>query len=155
MRLRSSLGYGDGYGDTDRLPFYKNYFAGGFGSVRGYRDNTLGPRSCAVALCPNDPDPEVVGGNILIEGGAELVVPTPFAANNRQLRTVLFFDAGNVYDTEIPGAAVDITRLRYSAGVSLAWLTAIGPLSFSLSRPINKQDRDDTQNFQFTIGQGF
>lgn len=155
LRLRSSLGYGDGYGDTDRLPFYKNYFAGGFGSVRGYRDNTLGPRSCAVALCPNDPDPEVVGGNILIEGGAELVVPTPFAANNRQLRTVLFFDAGNVYDTEIPGAAVDLGLLRYSAGVSLSWLTAIGPLSFSLSRPINKQDRDDTQNFQFTIGQGF
>lgn len=155
VRLHTSLGYGDGYGDTSRLPFYKNYFAGGFGSVRGYGDNKLGPKSCSVALCPNDPYPEVVGGNILIEGGAELIVPTPFAAGNRQLRTVFFVDAGNAYDTSIPGYALDMSLLRYSAGINLAWLTAIGPLSFSLSHPVNKQPGDKTQAFQFTIGQGF
>lgn len=155
IRLHTSLGYGDSYGDTSRLPFYKNYFAGGFGSVRGYSDNTLGAKSCSVALCPNDPYPEVVGGNILVEGGAELIVPTPFAAGNRQLRTVLFVDAGNAYDTGVPGYDVDLSLLRYSAGINLQWLTAIGPLSFSLSRPLNEQPGDDTQAFQFTIGQGF
>ncbi len=155
LRLHTSLGYGDSYGDTSRLPFYKNYFAGGFGSVRGYSDNSLGAKSCSVALCPNDPFPEVVGGNILVEGGAELVVPTPFAAGNRQLRTVLFVDAGNAYDTDVPGYGLDGSMLRYSAGINLQWLTAIGPLSFSLSRPLNKQPEDDTQAFQFTIGQGF
>lgn len=155
MRLHTSLGYGDNYGDTSRLPFYKNYFAGGFGSVRGYEDNTLGAKSCSVALCPNDPYPEVVGGNILIEGGAELIVPTPFAAGNRQLRTVVFLDAGNAYDTEVPGYGLDMSLMRYSAGINLSWLTAIGPLSFSLSRPLNKQPGDATQAFQFTIGQGF
>lgn len=155
MRLHTSLGYGDNYSDTSRLPFYKNYFAGGFGSVRGYEDNTLGAKSCSVALCPNDPYPEVVGGNILIEGGAELIVPTPFAAGNRQLRTVVFLDAGNAYDTEVPGYGLDMSLMRYSAGINLSWLTAIGPLSFSLSRPLNKQPGDATQAFQFTIGQGF
>lgn len=155
LRLHTSLGYGDSYGDTSRLPFYKNYFAGGFGSVRGYSDNSLGAKSCSVALCPNDPFPEVVGGNILVEGGVELVVPTPFAAGNRQLRTVLFVDAGNAYDTDVPGYELDGSMLRYSAGINLQWLTAIGPLSFSLSRPLNKQPEDDTQAFQFTIGQGF
>ena len=155
MRLHTSLGYGGNYGDTSRLPFYKNYFAGGFGSVRGYEDNTLGAKSCSVALCPNDPYPEVVGGNILIEGGAELIVPTPFAAGNRQLRTVVFLDAGNAYDTEVPGYGLDMALMRYSAGINLSWLTAIGPLSFSLSRPLNKQPGDETQAFQFTIGQGF
>jgi outer membrane protein insertion porin family len=154
-RLHGSLGYGDGYGDSDLLPFYKNYFAGGFGSVRGYRDNRMGPRSCAIAFCPNDPDPEVVGGNVLIEGGAELIVPTPFAANNRQVRTVLFLDVGNVFDTNISGYYPEMGDLRYTAGVSLSWLTAIGPLSFSLARPLNKQPGDETRVFQFTIGQGF
>ena len=154
-RLHGALGYGDGYGNTPMLPFYKNYFAGGFGSVRGYRDNRMGPRSCAVALCPNDPSPEVVGGNVLIEGGAEIVVPTPFAADNRQLRTTLFVDAGNVFDTDIAGYYPDLGKLRYTTGVSLAWLTAIGPLSFSLTRPLNKQPGDETRVFQFSIGQGF
>lgn len=153
-RAHGNLGYGGGYGDSSTLPFYKNYFAGGFGSVRGYRDNTLGPKSPAVNLNP-DPDPEVIGGNVLVEAGVELIIPTPFAAANRQLRTVLFVDAGNVFDTENSAYKVDAQDMRYSAGIALAWLTAIGPLSFSLSQPFNDQEDDDTQVFQFSIGQGF
>lgn len=144
VRLRTELGYGY------KLPFYKNFFAGGYGSVRGWRDNRLGPRSGTSAT---DPDPEYVGGNILIENGVELIVPTPFARDNRQLRTVLFVDSGMAYHTELPGYNLDLGEIRYSAGVSLAWLTAIGPLTFSLSRPLNKQPGDETQAFQFTIGQ--
>lgn len=154
-RLYGNLGYGDGYGDTSTLPFYKHYFAGGFGSVRGYSDNSMGPRSCAVVFCPNDPDPEVVGGNVLVEGGAELIFPTPFAADNRKVRTVFFVDVGNVFDTDIPGYYPELAELRYAAGISLSWLTAIGPLSFSLARPLNEQPGDDTRAFQFSIGQGF
>jgi len=102
-----------------------------------------------------DPDPEYVGGNIQVENGVELIVPTPFARDNRQLRTVFFVDSGMVYHTELPGYELDLSQIRYTAGVSLAWLTAIGPLTFSLSRPLNKQDGDETQAFQFTIGQSF
>jgi len=148
VRFRTDLGYGY------QLPFYKNFFSGGYGSVRGYRDNRLGPRSPSPAYTV-DPDPEYVGGNIQVENGVELIVPTPFARDNRQLRTVFFVDSGMVYHTELPGYELDLSQIRYTAGVSLAWLTAIGPLTFSLSRPLNKQDGDETQAFQFTIGQSF
>ena len=144
VRLRTDLGFGDS------LPFYRNFFAGGYGSVRGYRDNTLGPRSPSFV---GDPDPEIVGGNILVENSAELIVPTPFAKNNRQLRTVFFVDSGMVYDRGNADYGFDLGDLRYSAGVSLAWLTAIGPLSFSVSKPFNSQLNDEKQSFQFTIGQ--
>ena len=144
VRLRTDLGFGDS------LPFYRNFFAGGYGSVRGYRDNTLGPRSPSFV---GDPDPEIVGGNILVENSAELIVPTPFAKNNRQLRTVFFVDSGMVYDRGSADYGFDLGDLRYSAGVSLAWLTAIGPLSFSISKPFNSQLNDEKQSFQFTIGQ--
>ena len=144
VRLRTDLGFGDS------LPFYRNFFAGGYGSVRGYRDNTLGPRSPSFV---GDPDPEIVGGNIVFENSAELIVPTPFAKNNRQLRTVFFVDSGMVYDRGSADYGFDLGDLRYSAGVSLAWLTAIGPLSFSISKPFNSQLNDEKQSFQFTIGQ--
>jgi outer membrane protein insertion porin family len=150
VRLRTDLGFGDS------LPFYRNFFAGGYGSVRGYRDNTLAPRSSSIKfLEPIDSTSEVVGGNILVENSAELIVPTPFAKNNRQLRTVLFVDSGMVYDRGSANYSFDLGDLRYSAGISLAWLTAIGPLSFSISKPFNSQLNDDKQSFQFTIGQPF
>lgn len=146
VRLRTDLGYGN------NLPFYKNFFAGGYGSVRGYRDNRLGPRSASPAYV-SDPDPEYVGGNILIENSAELIVPTPFAKDSRQLRTVFFVDSGMAYHTDLPGYEFAPSTMRYTTGISLAWLTAIGPLTFSLSRPLNKAPGDETQAFQFTIGQ--
>ncbi len=169
-RLHTNLGYGAGYGELDTLPFYKNYFAGGFGSVRGYKDNRMGPRSPSVAFVPPsqggtcvissanpcvDGDPEVVGGNVLVEGGFDLIFPTPFAADNRQIRTQFFVDIGNVYSTTMAGYNLDLTELRATAGVSLSWLTAIGPLAFSLAQPLNDKPGDDTQVFQFSIGQGF
>jgi outer membrane protein insertion porin family len=154
MRLHSSLGYGGGFGNSDQLPFFKNYFAGGFGSVRGFRDNTLGARSPTVGVV-NDTDPSIIGGNILVTGGAELVVPTPFGADNRQLRTVLFLDGGNAYDSYLPGNYFDLYNMRYSTGVALSWLTPIGPLSFALAKPLRDQPGDKTQVFQFSIGQGF
>jgi len=146
VRLRTDLGFGDS------LPFYKNYFAGGYGSVRGFKDNTLGPRSPSFT---DDPDPEVVGGNVLVENSLELIVPTPFAKDYRQLRTVFFIDSGMVYARNDTVYGFDLGDLRYSAGISLAWLTAIGPLSFSLSHPFNAKPTDEKQTFQFTIGQPF
>ncbi|MCB1658336.1 MAG: BamA/TamA family outer membrane protein, partial [Pseudomonadales bacterium] len=93
--------------------------------------------------------------NVLVENSVELIVPTPFAKDYRQLRTVFFVDSGMVYYRNNPPYNFDLSNLRYSAGVSIAWLTAIGPLSFSLSRPFNDQATDEKQSFQFTIGQPF
>lgn len=151
-RLRTDLGYGNGvFGDTT-LPFYKNFFAGGFGSVRGFRENTLGPTSPSY---PGDTDPNPVGGNVLVEASAELILPMPFMKDSSSVRSVLFLDTGNAYDTHLEGYDVSLEGLRMSAGVGLSWVTPIGPLTFALAKPIRKQDGDKTQTFQFTIGQGF
>lgn len=160
LRSRGEVGFGDGYGDERVLPFFENYYAGGIGSVRGYESRSLGPRSDALAYAQNDqpdPDPDPIGGNMLVEGSLELIFPTPFAADNRSVRTFFFADAGNVFQTEIQNNLFEPSteELRYSAGVGLSWLTAIGPLGFSLARPIDDRPGDDTEVFQFSLGQSF
>ncbi|MFV3334471.1 outer membrane protein assembly factor BamA [Pseudomonas sp. NY15437] len=174
MRFHTELGYGGAYGDTDRLPFYENYYAGGFNSVRGFKDSSLGPRSTPSKARNNgdgpddqgrytdpDQDPQAFGGNILITGGAELLFPLPFVKDQRQLRTVLFYDIGNVFDTDCPISTtqgcdgVKFQDMAMSAGVGLTWITALGPLSFSLATPIKKPDNAETQIFQFSLGQTF
>lgn len=160
VRFRGDVGFGDGYGDESRLPFYKNYYAGGFNSIRGYEERSLGPRETKSKFDYGDPD--ALGGNLLLEAGLELIFPTPFVEDDRSVRTALFFDAGNVFDThrtdlEKDAGAIDLSpdELRYSVGVGLSWLTAIGPLAFSLSKPIKDQEGDETQVFQFSLGQPF
>lgn len=166
LRLHTDLGFGRGFGGTDRMPFYEHYYAGGIGSVRGFEGSTLGPKSTPNV---NDPDQDSLpfGGNIKITGGAEVIFPAPFVKDQRSLRTALFFDVGNIYDTQCtqtktvegdknPGCGdVDLGELRYSVGVGLSWLTALGPLGFSLAMPLNADSADDAQVFQFTLGQTF
>lgn len=166
LRMHTNLGLARSFGSTQRVPFYEHYYAGGIGSVRGFRDSTLGPKST-----PNesnlDRDELPFGGNIKVTGGAELIFPVPFIKDQSALRTVLFVDVGNVYDTYCtsnslpsgdnnPGCGkFDAGDLRYSAGVGLSWITALGPLGFSLAAPLNSESADDTQVFQFTLGQTF
>ncbi|PHS71320.1 MAG: outer membrane protein assembly factor BamA [Cycloclasticus sp.] len=140
LYLNGDFGYGDSYGDADSLPFFENYYAGGKGSVRGFTDNTLGPRDAF-----DDP----IGGSVKLVGNAEFIFPVPFMADNNSVRLSTFVDAGNVYDDEI-----DLGELRYSVGVSAKWLSPFGALSFSLAQPINKGDDDEIQTFQFAFGSG-
>lgn len=157
VRARGEVGYGDGYGDRDQMPFYEHYYAGGFGSVRGYEANSLGNRVDRVnsqGTRYSDDDP--FGGNLLTEAGLELIVPTPFAGDTRSMRTSLFLDAGQVFDTARDGdPEEELGEVRASAGVSFQWITAVGPLAFSLAKPLNEQSGDDTQVFQFSLGQSF
>ncbi|NLZ79073.1 MAG: outer membrane protein assembly factor BamA [Gammaproteobacteria bacterium] len=163
LRFHTDLGYAESYGSTSELPFYENYYAGGFNSVRGFKDSSLGPRSTP---SKNDPDqkPLPFGGNVLIQGGVELLFPMPFVKDQRSLRTVLFWDVGNVFDTHCSsaqksrneaGCGIKYDNLASSVGVGLTWVTALGPLSFSLGAPIKKPDNADTQVFQFSLGQTF
>ncbi|WP_372876158.1 outer membrane protein assembly factor BamA [Pseudomonas sp.] len=169
LRFHTQLGYGDSYGSTEELPFYEHYYAGGFGSVRGFEDSSLGPRSTpstganpGTQLDP-DQDPLPFGGNVLIQGGVELLFPMPFVKDQRSLRTALFWDVGNVFDTNCSATqkavsdscSLDAGSLASSVGVGLTWITALGPLSFSLAMPIVKPDDADTQVFQFSLGQTF
>jgi len=138
--LNGEIGYGDSYGDAESLPFFENYFAGGKGSVRGFTDNTLGPRDIF-----NDP----IGGSVKLVGNAEFIFPVPFAADTKTVRLSAFVDAGNVYDNEI-----DLGEIRYSVGVSAKWLSPFGALSFSLATPLNEEENDELQTFQFSFGSG-
>jgi len=152
LRGRTEVGYGDGYDGRDVMPFYEHFYAGGYGSVRGYEANSLGPRA---TNSPNDlSDPDPFGGSVLTEGSLELIFPTPFAGDSRSMRTAFFVDAGQVFD---PDRDFDPAgdEIRLSAGVGFQWITAVGPLAFSLAKPLNDKSGDDTQIFQFSLGQTF
>lgn len=176
VRLRGDLGYGDGYGDLDQLPFFKNYRAGGIGSVRGYRSSSLGPQGLTKYNAVNGEPvyverPQALGGNILIETSLELIFPFPFVEDRSSLRSVLFVDAGNVFtescyqpnDPDVPSltehpfcqSGVDLSELRLSTGIAVTWVTAIGPLTFTYSFPLNDKPGDRTEGFEFSLGQVF
>jgi outer membrane protein insertion porin family len=156
--MRADLGYGDGIGGTKGLPFFENFFAGGPRTVRGWRENTLGPRETTL-----DRDP--IGGNVKIAGSLELFAPPPVGGDfEKTLRMGAFFDFGNVwstFDPKLSGVSLveptgfSISDLRYSAGLSATWLSPVGALSVSLAYPFNEKDQDETQVFQFGIGQTF
>jgi outer membrane protein insertion porin family len=141
-KLKGELGYGDGLGDTGGLPFYKNFFAGGSSTVRGYSSRSLGPRD---VLPPRDP----TGGNRRILVNTELLFPVPGAKTDKSTRLALFIDGGMVYG---PGEKLDVGELRYAAGLAFNWYSPVGPLSFSLAKPLNDKPGDETESFQFTLG---
>ncbi len=206
LRFRGRFGFGAGYGGTDELPFFENFYAGGFGSVRGYKRNTLGPRGTPArayqyAVMPDgqlayvartsasgdetlvegisyDGNDDPVGGNVVIDGSVELIVPTPFVKDQSSMQTSVFFDFGNVYDTTCSDAVPTIVGanvvrpyggkqvncsglsfspgdLRYSTGVGLTWVTGFGPLMFSVAKPLNAGSDDESEVFQFSMGQTF
>jgi outer membrane protein insertion porin family len=140
---RANIGYGDGYGNTDGLPFFENYYAGGLRTIRGFKANTLGPQYS---------DGEAAGGAFRLIGSAEAIFPTPFFSENKNLRMSGFFDAGNVF-TSVSDFKTD--EVRYSTGVSLLWLSPFGPLALSAALPLNASKDDDVENFQFSFGVPF
>jgi outer membrane protein insertion porin family len=136
------LGLGKGLqGQT--LPFYKNYFSGGLGSVRGFEVGTLGPR---------DITGPVIGGAKKINFNTEFLMPFPGAGNDRSLRLYGFYDMGNVY---AESEKMDLKMLRSSAGVGLSWVSPMGPLRFAWAKPIRKFQGDKIQELQFQIGTSF
>lgn len=141
--LTGGVGYGDTYAGSQQYPIFQNFYAGGIGSVRGYRDNTLGPL---------DSNGLPLGGRLRVTGSAELLFPPPFVHENQSVRLSLFLDMGNVYKDV---SSFSASQLRYSAGVSLIWLTPFGALDFSLGMPLNARSTDQKQPFQFTIGAPF
>ena len=156
--FNTELGYGDGYAGK-QYPFFKNFYGGGIGSVRGYDTSSLGPR---------DTDGDASGGNRKLNFSLELLTPIPGA--DRTLRMFTFLDGGWVwgrkafYKQLADGSyavdrykkdKLDLGDLRYSVGFGLAWISPMGPLKLSFAFPLNKKDSDELQRFQFQIGTGF
>lgn len=164
LKFSGNLGYADTLGSNDPFPFYENFYAGGLGSVRGYTSNTLGQRTTPATEGGRN---RTLGGNVSVEGSAEIIFPLPFIENQRALQTSLFIDGGNTFLTSCYdvldadagrqqcSSGVDLGDLRYSAGIGLSWLTPVGPLTFSIAEPLNDESGDDTQFFQFSLGQTF
>lgn len=214
LRLRTTLGWADSYGGTDELPFFEHFYAGGFGSVRGFERNTLGPRATpveraytqfsawddlngdghvdstetfdAVNILCEDPAmggyniattcrpgqlmtsrtqqiterTRSFGGNLLVETSMEIIFPLPFIEDQRMFQAAFFVDAGNVFDTNCNSTQVncydfDLDRVSVAVGVGLTWISAFGPMTFSLSEPLQQNEFDEDKRFQFSLGQTF
>jgi outer membrane protein insertion porin family len=134
------LGMAEGYSDKP-LPFFKNYYAGGPGSVRGYS---------ALSLGPTDANGTVLGGNRKLTGGMEVLFPVPGALQDKSLRLAWFVDGGNVFINSI-----EPRELRYSTGLAFAWSSPFGPLKLSFAQPLNARSTDHVQRLQFTFGTAF
>ncbi len=150
FKLNGEVAYGDGYGNTGDLPFFENYFAGGTGSVRGFKNNTLGPRSTQDNLLGgtfNTGNP--IGGSSKIIGNAELFFPVPFLPETKSVRLGTFFDVGTVSN------GFSVNDFKYSTGISGEWLSPFGALSVSAALPLNVAPEDQEQVFQFNFGQNF
>jgi outer membrane protein insertion porin family len=128
------------------LPFFENFYAGGTRSVRGFRDNTLGPRSEAIGGYRGQP----LGGSLKTVGQIEMVFPRLF--DSKAARVSAFVDFGNVYDG---WDNFDANELRASAGIALLWRAPVGPISISYAYPFKKQEGDEIERLQFTFGGGF
>jgi len=169
LAMNTEIGYGDGY-SGDPYPFFKNFYVGGIGSVRGYEGGSLGP---------TDIDGNPLGGNRRFNASFEALVPLPGA--DRTLRALAFLDMGQVWGQSVfcpDGSApvfspttpvvcptagnpiyrnqkVDLGDLRYSVGIGIAWISPLGPLKLSYAYPLNDKPGDRLQRFQFQIGTGF
>jgi outer membrane protein insertion porin family len=142
MYFKADFGYASGYGGKP-LPFFKNYYAGGADSVRGYNTFSLGPK---------DVFGNAVGGNRRIIGTAEYQFPMPGATKEQGLRLAWFLDGGQVWG---PGEDVNFSDFRYSAGLALSWASPFGPLRLSVGFPLNAKEGDNIQRLQFTFGTVF
>lgn len=149
LMLNGDIGYANGYGDTPDLAFFKNYYAGGIGSVRGYKASSLGTAS-TLSYDPSTGSTYRLGGNRRMVGGAELLWSLP--GMDKAFRMGWFFDAGQVYGAD---DKIQLSDLRYSTGLTASWVSPIGPLKFSLGRPLNKKEGDKTEMFQFQMGTTF
>lgn len=137
--IKGEAAYGDGYGDTDDLPFSQKFVTGGPRSVRGFEINTLAPR---------DEFNKPYGGNLKLGYSLELLFPIPFI-DEANLRGAMFLDSGYVFEE---AEDFDFQEMRGSLGIGLSWLSPLGGVSMSLSLPINDHETDKTESFQFNLG---
>ncbi|MGV6810527.1 MAG: outer membrane protein assembly factor BamA [bacterium] len=140
---KGRVGVGKGSGDLENLPFFDRYYAGGIRSVRGFKQNSLGPK---------DTEGKSQGGDFVTSASAELIFPAPFMSDAKSFRMSTFVDAGNVFADQDD---FDAEEIRYSAGVGAIWLSPLGPFTLSYAKPLNKKDSDEDQVIQFSLGTTF
>jgi outer membrane protein insertion porin family len=150
LALNADLGWGQGL-NGQPFPIFKNFYVGGLGSVRGFEQSTLGPKS-------TDATPIYTGGSKKLVFNAEFMMPFPGAGNDKTLRLYAFTDVGRAFGidqiTKVE-EKISLSDLRASAGIGLSWISPMGPLRFSYATPIRQQTGDKIQKLQFQIGTSF
>ena len=159
VNLSSEMGYKASYKRKEYFPFFKHFYAGGAESIRGFGEKSLGSL---------DSKGEPFGGNLLVVGKASFIFSPPFYPDAKSVRTALFLDAGQVYDTNYrysynPNTGDQLDKksrnphgLRYSVGVSLTWHSPLGvPILISIANPINAKKSDHKHRFSFSFGTQF
>jgi outer membrane protein insertion porin family len=126
------------------LPFFEHFYGGGVRDIRGFEDNTLGPKDGPISC-------RAVGGDVKVSGGIELAIPTPFTKGGGS-RIALFLDVGNVYEN---WSTFDVNLFRASAGISVTWQAPIGPIIMNYAFPIREFKGDRTEALQFSFGTTF
>jgi outer membrane protein insertion porin family len=149
---RTGIDVGETYGKSKTYPFFENFYGGGSRSVRGFRDNTLGPRySTTNPLDGTIINSFPIGGAMSFSQSFEVLFPTPFAKDSESVRLAAFLDAGQVYkDLE----SFSGTKLRYSVGLSMQWRSPVAPIIISFAEPLNDKEGDDVERLQFTFLNG-
>ena len=148
LQLKGGVAYGDGFGDNEILPFYENFYAGGIGTVRGFEPNSLGP----YYDYDTDGTDRPKGGNVRVTGTGAIVFPVPLIEDSSNARMSFFYDFGNVFEGV---DNVELNDFRTSIGLGVSWITPVGPLTFSIAKPLSNFKDDNIQSFQFTLGSGF
>ena len=142
LNVNAEFGYANGYGGKP-LPFFKNFYAGGVDSVRGFEQSSLGPK---------DTNGDFIGGNRRIVGNFEVLFPMPGVKGDKSVRLSAFVDVGNVFG---PNEKMRLSDLRSSVGIGVSWFSPVGPLKFSLAKPIRQKPEDKVERFQFLLGRVF
>ncbi|MCU7937723.1 MAG: outer membrane protein assembly factor BamA [gamma proteobacterium symbiont of Bathyaustriella thionipta] len=158
LMMKGNIGYAGTIGG-DSFPPFEKYYAGGMNDVRGYKSNTLGPRDDkkhTVVIngqkVTHNATYDPLGGQLKVIANAEVILPVPFVKDSSGYRLSGFFDIGNVFEE---AGDFDVGELRYTTGISGAWLSPFGLLRVSIAAPLNEEDGDDTEVFQFSFGQNF
>jgi len=143
LATRGEFDYGKGIGKSS-YPVFKNFYAGGIGSVRGYESSTLGVVDPVYG--------DAIGGSKRVIGSVELQFPFPGGGKDRSLRWFTFLDGGQVFQEK---SKIYLGELRYSGGIGLSWISPVGPLRLSYAKPLNAKPSDQLERFQFQMGTGF
>lgn len=147
LMLNGEAGYAKSYGGKN-YPFFKNFYAGGVNSVRGFLNSSLGPRD----INPISGSDFAIGGTKRLVGNVELFMPVPFVSQSNQFRLSAFVDGGGVFGEN---DSINSDYLRFSTGVGVTWVSPFGPLKLVLAKPLKEKANDDTQTLQFQFGQQF
>ena len=143
-RIKGALGYGASYGD-EIFPFFKNYTVGGQSTLRGFKQSSVGEKTL-------DTNGQYItyGGEKMVTLSAETFFPVPGMKNTDSFRMSAFVDAGGVFEDSFSAS-----EMRYSMGIGATWLSPFGPLNVSLAAPLNDDNLDQTETFQFGMGTNF